>query len=1508
MLKNKVILIIIAFILIVLLTPKVSNAAATFGKLTEFTIDNILKNADTTQTTKYLFLSDFEEAIANTNGRNLFLGAVEENGALLEAKASYNRNTNSTNVVNRRYANCAGHGHNSTMYIQTGSLDSQAFRIDAVIEIDTPAVQEKVGAGGKPGAIWATSVNKSDGEKSVFKSNDNNKNARKAALKLAYVAYGASSSSNDYGYSSNEYKALLRTIAARNVGGLYDYLGIPKLSQTLNSNNQLTTTTNDAYSSTKTQLEKDADAYANSVEAYKFDDKTASSTKIIAKNEVEGDKVVAYVGPYTIETNATISEWTTANGPSLKGFSTTIGGDVKTRRSDLTERSNKVVYFVTDGEVKNKNFKITLKRQFERYYAKIMFAAQGGSQQHVSLYAAGKGNVTKELILGIDDIVPATVDLKLTKKDTKTGKPMSNVGFIIKVVEGENNGKYIGKNTSGNATFNTSASTLPTDRNGILEIKKIPKNCKIEIVEVNNPFPYASTYEVKYKEIKQTINLKSVSGTTYNLNVTNTKTHLHVQGTVWEDHVKLVGKDGREQNKLLGSEDKRVDGIKVTLKNKSDNRNPAMLYNPTSKRNDIRAEAITDKNGFYRFENVDLEELAKNNYYIEFEYNGMKYESITTNLTNINGSKASDTQASRDTLNNNYETINANSKVDYYDIKDHRSETKYIAADPSKYSNEYYAQNGYHVIGSTNGIYNMALQYDKNNLQQDTIVVNYGIQLRDQPALSVVKDIESAKVTINGAEHVYKYSDKRRDIQGKLEETFGSDYDAGVKFQDKRDDMEYTRALYPSDVKYTGDKKLEVKITYRIGIKNQVYGLKSTINELTDYYDSKYEIDVLGVGRAINSDGSIKAGTGLSYTKLGAYSKDGNYQKIKIEPKFTIDGEKEEFVFVELRVRKDKIDDIIDRNQTVKLDNIVEITSYSTKDGSGNKRAGIDKNSRPGNIEADVSNKALRENDTNRAPGLKIVATEERVATGTVFIDDSANKDDIMTAQMRQGSGALDSADKGLKGVEVQLIKASDGSIAKTYDEVTKKTEKDARVETDDNGNYTIKGFIPDDYYLKYTWGNKEYIVQDYKGTTVDKGVWDAKNSNDQWYKDEFKRNYASKEWNMTTGKEIRASDAIDDYDLRQEIDKQNSMVMYGNKEVLREYSGDADMQDKDGTTTKLKTKMNSTTPKFKVNIEYSTGQTSIDDEYNRDTGEPISTFKNTIKSIDFGITQRPKQALVLDKQIKRTKIILSDGNVLIDAEIENGKLKGNVNHTTFLPGTSNAESQLKVEIDQEIVQGAKVEIEYELKVTNVSELDYVDKGFYHFGINQNVNTLVKLSPNKVIDYLDNNISADITDESNNDWKILSFAEKMELMTDKTVTEELDLTLKNTSKVITTDKLGEELIPADGKNESTAIINTYRLLANNMEDSTFDNDAEIVKIIKNGGSSITTTPGNYIPNKSEQTRESDDASSGSLIILPPTGLSVDYIAYAILAISALGISVFGIVLIKKFVIKRKDSI
>ncbi len=355
-------------------------------------------------------------------------------------------------------------------------------------------------------------------------------------------------------------------------------------------------------------------------------------------------------------------------------------------------------------------------------------------------------------------------------------------------------------------------------------------------------------------------------------------------------------------------------------------------------------------------------------------------------------------------------------------------------------------------------------------------------------------------------------------------------------------------------------------------------------------------------------------------------------------------------------------------------------------------------------------------------------------------------------------------------------------------------------------------------------------------------------------------------------------------------------------------------------------TNINAYTPKFRANIEYFDKED--DNQYILDANGELQFDSNgyvlkkeeyqyNIRNIDFGIAKRAQQVLQLDKEVKNAKITLANGVVLIDAQIKDGKIVNNAKHAVYVPKSFN-EGQVKFEVDSELLQGSQLEINYGLKITNISEIDYQNEDYYKYGIipkkndgTEDKNQFVQLDAKQVIDYLDNSIS---TEDGNNLGEIRQSQEsKKELIEQGLLeeTEEMKKLLQDTQRVLIIDKLSEKLKPRlkDQGEEQLGTsteqeLKVYRLLSNTALDEgiSMNNIAEIIEIQKTWGAPVITIPGNYTPSASSN-HEQDSSTSSTVTIVPPTGLDINYIAYTLLAITSLGILVSGIILIKKFVLK-----
>ena len=1147
------------------------------------------------------------------------------------------------------------------------------------------------------------------------------------------------------------------------------------------------------------------------------------------------------------------------------------------------------------------------------------------------------------------------------------GKALEGIGFTLKMTSGKYEGYYVSADANGNAVYNREETTLITDKNGKIAINLLEQGT-YELIETVNPY-YG--YEELPKVINSNLTIKNGSNTT--LDIENKRKYIKISGYAWEDIAWEVGKteDANQLYKDIADDinDKLLENITVRLRDNEGN-----IVKFKDEEGNLVDETKTDSNGKYTMVDVSIDDLDK--YYIEFSYNGMAYESVNIiDIANPNGTESIEGD-NRTIFNENFAQITTGQSNDsggtkindiQYNTEDYKSTINYEGEYLYGYSDEqieevapytgitledyktYYPVNGVadkYIISSTT--YNAYTSVGQSGYLSDIISadeireneiteigstfeegINLGLKKRERPDLSVVKDVESAKVSIVGTQHVYKYGDRfNQDLWAENSNgVSGHDLDPQVKFEEKYAEMTYSRPLYPSDVYYDGtdDEEIRVEMTYKIAVKNNSTNLGANIYELDDYFDSKYNL--VAIGTDINADGSIMEGTEIAdYTD--ATEVNSEYKKVTIGGNnraiLELGPQQEGFVYVILEVNKDNIIDIVESedNEYAKLDNISEIKTYgitrTNENGESEVFAGIDKDSQPGNT--DVNDRTTWEDDTDKAPGMLLILQQLRTVNGKVFLDTDENSLDagsrVHTGIARQGNGIYDEDEQGIENVKVSLVD-TEGNIAQVYNQDTE-TFEDAVTYTNENGEYTLDGFIPGEYQVQYTWGGNidgsgidstytlntgdEQIVnvQNYKSTVVDETVWNAKGTEEEWYQESFKQNYPGLEWNTDTNTEIRASDAVDNYNQRLTIDSEIGDMTYGEKQKLENTYDPSSTGDK-----YTNTQMDSNTQTFNVYVERNDTENIADNITDQGT-----ILTSDITNIDFGIIERAKQLLELDKEITGVKITLANSNVIVNAKLVNGVLQGEAQYVTVMPPSNANNGQVKIEIDQEIVQGATIDIDYGLKVTNSSELDYQTPEFYMYGVGHGEveSSLVTLQPSLLIDYIDNNMSTE--QEDHEDWTVVAQGERADYLYDENsnpdglLSKDLEGTLNSTIKIITTNQLEDTIlkpIGTDSETSVTAILNAHRLLSNN--DETFlENNAEIIKVKRNnGGSVLITTPGNYVPSDSS-TSEEDDSVSPSVTVVPPTGLETNTVSYIIIAISSLAIIVAGIILIKKFVI------
>ena len=1102
-------------------------------------------------------------------------------------------------------------------------------------------------------------------------------------------------------------------------------------------------------------------------------------------------------------------------------------------------------------------------------------------------------------------------DLQIKKVDKDTGELLQGVGFKI-YSRVENKWIYMTGTALSYTNLYSNATEFYTKSNGLTDkIEDLPLGI-YDIYEINlgsnsdwyqldtvTNVPIEPNKTDTINAIKKTCTLSRINNNQVKLmefEFENKKVFINLSGYVWVD--KQTSK-GSERNNLyktnltnyIDDNDVRLDEVIVRLR-KTDGT--------------IERQTITSNGGTYSFTRVLRSVLGDGGYYIEFEYDGLKYTNVIPYINESSGSKAKEKASDRTQLNTDFSVIEggenkAGTKNSQYGYT--------IDSNGNKKYDLTYTKTGYTSILNNSGTFKMHSDTTSANyLLKDHFTsetkeianINLGLYERDQPNIAIVQDIQNVRIGVNDYWHTYNYLSRFRNISSNE-----NMFDPGVKFGEENENKTYSRAIYEADYKYENPKasnKINAFITYKITIKNESTQLKAWVYGINDYFDINYDIVLVGSnltdkGEIERSNNNIRYERDKQYndnykkTMIYEVDKNNNRTHMLIEP-----GSVKE-LYIQFILDKTAINKIVTNEEV--LGNVVEIKNYSIRDMSNSAYAGIDCNSNPNNCTPGT--KSTYEDDADYAPGFKITLQSKRTIAGKVFLDSTTG--DLNSGSIRQGDGQYLAREKGINNVEVVMYN-SNGSIAQIYDE-SSDTWKEARAITQGGGLYEIGGYIPGDYYLEFIWGNKRYKVQDYKGTVQDKDILDANSSNLEWYK-------------TTTP---RYSDAQDNWSTRVAIDKQTELMTNANKEAINIYNN-AKLTKIDNTQEDLITKMSSTTLPFKVNLEYNTGATNSINEYALNSDGTIKMngkyvvksagYKNEIKNIDFGIVERARQILQLEKVLKSAKVTLVSKNIIINVHInENGEIRNKPEYVSYVPKSAGADALLKFEIDQEIINGATLEMEYGFKVTNKSELDYVDEDFYKYGIEPSINKqtkMVTLTPSDVIDYLDNVMSTNVT--GNESWTLLTTADSISNLglLSENAANAAKTNLKNgTIKVLKTSSTLAELKPEDNTSTTNkderaieASLRCSKLLSES-DESIKENHAEIIRVTKSGGATLKTTPGNYIPGDSS-TSELDNSESEPLVIIPPTGLNKDIIAYTILAICSLGIIGIGVVVIKKYVI------
>lgn len=1352
-------------------------------------------------------------------------------------------------------------------------------------------------------------------------SSSNNYQAARAVMEVMYYATKAyvNNESRTFGADNTPYKMMLQGRLINNQSNMAGLFGSCFSGSYYDLAGKM-------YAGQPARLKQEAMDYVNSTITYAFEDKSTKNTQ--AMYEV-GDWLL--VGPYKIENtgSGTISNITaiSKSGKSYEaeGWTTSVSTSNIRQNKNLPNGTTFYLAFKTNKPDSIDKVKV-VKTSSGGMRARMIFCQSDGGQ-NVGIWGGTFDASTSQNEIELPG-VPFSY-IKITKKDADSGKALANVGFIV---YNETEKKWVKDGTPAQYVSNKSDATVYTSNSqGIVNIRNLSKSGKYTIYEVKQPyFGYEET-SIDNPSTEVAANISAV-GQTINVTMKNKRKYIKLSGYVWED---IISEKQSVRNDLYNQNendnfDKLIANMTVSLRDANGNLLKAEDGHEIQPRK-------TDSSGKYTFgnylasgfenEKILIDDIV-NGAYIEFEYNGMTYKSVALNPSANNGSKATDeTNRNKSGENNQYfystryATVTSEGATDTegrltnleYDYANNKSTLKY-SSDTSSYIYGYDGQ-AYPIDGIDNKYKTFANTKDANNgimgknltandiyanNMEEIPYINLGIVQREMPDLAVMQDIQNAKVTLNGYEHIYQYS-QRFDTDGEFRENGEDGFNVSVKFGEKYLDNSYTREIYSSDLIYNqseeGNGKLGVYITYKIAIRNEATSVYTRLNELANYYDDDFELVATGYQIDENGDvvNSIENRIDEGYNQNG-YRKSIIYVGTGEEiPPISASESNTVEIYVQYKLNNDAVNAVL--NQDVTLSSITEVTSYSSfENGFNTVYSGVDKDSRPNSIT--TNDRTTYEDDTDSAPTLILKSTDSdnpddpdgnsytRIIRGTIW-EDSAIEELLNGTgydKRREGDGRYDSENENVvRNVQVELLSIDDDgnySVANLYQR-GQANAVPAQYTTGSDGNYIFEGVIPGQYLLRYTYGNNSYIVdidsgtetqiqaQKYKSTKYrDGNKEEAEDNNLYWYRQE-------------TGEATRLSDARDisgKYSDDSTLENSDNIDIVNRRTTVDVVNYAYAVED-----AKLE-EITAESKQFDIKLDYDVNLDNIS-EYGAD-------LKFDFNNIDFGIIRRPMQQLRIKKEISYIEVTLANGQTLISGDPRTETIE----NLRLIPQSSNPQQGQTVylEVDNEIIQGATLKVEYEITVDlSACEVDYNSKDYYYYNTvpsNYNESGVWKMATvTDLFDYVSNDLNYDENNNLDNGWVSIT-ADQIE--SGQLSPEALEA-LTRYNKVLHTDYFSD-MSPDENNRIKTNKLYLTRLLSNNEMDFTFDNDVEVNETT--GRVPDESIPGNYDPS---ETPKEPDESEVEIIITGPTGGNQNYIIYGIIGFVVIIIFTAGIILIKR---------
>ncbi len=843
------------------------------------------------------------------------------------------------------------------------------------------------------------------------------------------------------------------------------------------------------------------------------------------------------------------------------------------------------------------------------------------------------------------------------------------------------------------------------------------------------------------------------------------------------------------------------------------------------------------------------------------------------------------------------------------------------------------------------------------NLDSYAFDINFGLYKKFFD-LNLGTDVDSAEIEINGQKTAYTYDQildgmLDKDLKEKLYKTTDDkvDYNLYLAYSDyyyRIDDYKVpgdTNSLgqpYGEALPNKKDKntELQVYVTYALQINNQSTQHNATGVKVKYSYDEGYEY----VG---DVEGTVNDEKNKILTISNINLVPGESKKITLK----------------FKVKKNEDGTFFKKpSDTSKYTNVAEIVEYSTTEGRL-----VDADSAPGNTFLGENKPTTRrEDDTDTANGIVITFKKnaERSISGKVFNTNGNNVSDVIVQLIE----LVEINNKQYEYIWQETVAGSNTVKTTDRNGYPGKSYSFKVDDMNKAGEYKFtQGIIPGNYIVRFIYGDGTYFDESIESKdATEESKNNIKTYNGEDYKSTYVDYNYNAEWYNNISLDGENSKAVDNEARRLKV-MSYAVDVDGTKGAeLALLSKSIGTDDEKLKAVLENTWMCAETLKIKVPVDTDVKDNTSDTTEVGNGSSP--TISNTqFNNVNFGLMERPKTKLVLEKHITglTVKPVASGVNLIANATADINKiLDQGEGDQIQLEGQRDGLSATKsgrtnrglwyLQTDTtELAQGADAYITYTYVIRNEGDIDYLNKNLisYYKAVKaeeyaqklSNLEGEVK-DAKKQVAYTNGTYISDFYytgTKGENDEEVLASVEQIQEALNpkvKFVNSTTDFNIiknqdgstlvenKNVYKKdgtgITEEEIKEQIestkatgkMKKDDKDISKKLVVSVGLSASEIENGgVYDSYiAQVTHYTNAAGRRDQSTPANLSYVHSEDTRitldkynEEDEFWAETFRITKPTGEDkITPVQIAIITISAVAVLGVGIILIKKFVLKK----